>query len=379
MILHLQGVHNASDPFLINFNKIFPNENIVVRFSDGEKKITVIIHEEKKQYKSIKDFTKDFDFSKVSVVVVHYLDFEKELFLFKYISVNIPIIWWMYGGDLYRRLWLNGYKLYAPQTLDYVYSKTINPIRYLRQLRFKLRQRYLDNNILQRIIGVIPCAMPDYTLACSLLNRNIDLVDISPKGIINDLDFSNGNDICVGHSASLTSNHLYALELLKNVDIGESNIYLPLSYSIQSEKYRNAVVEKYSLLFGEKVHFLLEYQDISTYRKSYLNYKLAIFPCWRQEALGNISICFQLGVKVFLSIHNPCYEFFKEQGYYVYSIESIRSSDDLNPLTIEQKKHNLEIYKCIKAERDSIVPTNLRRYFIKYINDQNNTNNEIYY
>ena len=299
--------------------------------------------------------------------MVHYLDFQKERFIYKFVPERVPVVWWMYGGDLYDRLYVKGYKLYAPQTLTYVGRLPKNPISYIRRKRFNWRQKRIDKIILRRIVGVIPCLRPDYALACSLLGREVDLVDITPQGGIDGFPFTNGNDICVGHSASLSSNHLYALDILKKVDTNGSQIVLPLSYTIQSEDYRKAVVERYTQEYGSRAHFLFDYQDLDTYRKGFLNYKVAIYPCWRQEALANVSICFQLGVKVFLSKHNPCLEYYQGRGYYIYELEDIKSPDDLKPLTKEQQIKNKELYDIIKMERDNLVTPNLINYFAKYV------------
>lgn len=366
-ILHIHGHHSASDHFTENFQRLFPGMNIVVKLSAIGNDVTVVKDGEKEQYSDWTTFAKNNDFSEISIVVVHYLDFQKERFIYKFIPERVPIVWWMYGGDLYDRLYLKGYKLYAPQTLHFVRRIPKNPIIYLRRKCFEWRQNRIDKIIWKRIVGVTPCLRPDYALACSLLGREVDLVDITPQGRIDGFPFANGNDICVGHSASLSSNHLYALDILKKVDTNGSNIVLPLSYTIQSESYRKAVKELYTQEYGNRAHFLFDYQDLDTYRRGFLNYKVAIYPCWRQEALANVSICFQLGVKVFLSKHNPCLEYYQGRGYYIYALEDIKSPDDLKPLTKEQQIKNKELYDIIYLERENLVIPNITNYFSKYV------------
>ena len=366
MILHLQGEHSASEFFTRSFYELFPDKNIIIKIPYSGNEVIVVKHGQPQYYWEYKELKKEIDFSEVTIVVVHYMDFNKERFLNKCIPPNVPIVWWMYGHDLYERLWLKGYKLYAPQTLPFVHPKTTNILYGLRRFRFNLRKRYLDKKVLNRIVGVIPCAQPDYKLACKLLERDIDLIDIYPRDVLSITKYSDGEDICVGHSASMTSNHLYALSYLNKIDTGDSNIWLPLSYTIQSEEYRKAVVEQYSSVFGINAHFIFEYQDLESYQKSFLKYKIAIYPSWRQEALGNIFICLQLGVKVFLSLHNPCFEFFREKGFVIFALEDIESSEDLQPLSVEQKRKNRYIYMNLKEERDIVAPANIKAYFKHY-------------
>ena len=366
MILHLQNVHFASDPVINKFETAFPNKNIAIRLQGFDNPVSVIKDGSINHFANAREAAESIDFSIISIVVVYHLDFEKDLFILKYIPQNIPIVWWMYGWDLYLRLWHKGYELYAPQTLPFV-SDGEKGIVLRAKLFLELKyKQYIDKKVQKRIIGVIPCEKPDYNLACLVLGRSVTHVDIYGRSLLHGLPFSTGNDICIGHSASLSGNHLYALDILKKVDICDSNVFLPLSYSVQSESYKTAVVEKYKQHFGEKAQFLFDYQDVDTYRRGFLRYKVAIYPTWRQEALGNIFICFQLGIKVFLSRHNPCLVFFLSQGLFVYALEDIKSVEDLNPLTQEQKEKNLLIYKGIKEERDRVFPENLNRFFARY-------------
>lgn len=369
MILHLVSEHNATSDFLKNFERIFPQGNVVMKFGrrDEYKKVEVTVNGEVKKYKNSHELSKEFDFSRVTIVVVHFLNYSKERFLLKYISNKIPIVWWMYGGDLYTRLQLIGYEVFAHQTLPFVKEKSCGLAHRICHFLIGKRNIYVDKKIIKRICAVIPCEQPDYKLACLLFGRNIDLVDIYPRGINNCSSYSEGCDICIGHSAALSCNHLYALDIIKKVDLGNSDIWLPLSYTINSEKYKDAVVTKFMQQFGDRVHFIYEYQDIDTYLKNFLRYKIAIYPSWRQEALGNIFICFQLGIKVFLSIHNPCFSYYKEMGYLVYSLEDINSNKDLLPLTSSEKVYNRRLFYKIKEERDKVAPSNLVQYFSKYV------------
>lgn len=366
-ILHIIGNHNASSSFVNQIAKVYPYNNIVIKINDNDKVIEVSKDGNQYRFDDYNKFNRLFDISLISVIIVHYLDFSKERFIKHCLNKNTPIIWWMYGQDLYSRLYLKGYNLYAPQTLQFVHYRARNPITYLRHLRFEWRKHRLDKRIFKQIVGVIPCEMPDYELACSLLNRKVDLVDIYTRSFVANDAFSYGNDICIGHSASLTGNHLYAFDHLKGICLKNSEIWMPLSYTVQSEQYRQFVVNTYKREYGDKVHFIFDFQDLETYRANFAKYKVAIYTTWRQEALNNIFTCFQLGIKVYLSKYNPCYKFFKSQGYILYAIEDLACTDELTPLTQEEKIHNRQLFRQIKAQRDEISHSNIRDYFAKYM------------
>ena len=366
MILHIQSDHFASDPCLKRFQAAFPHKNIAVRLHESDKTVTIIKEGEEKLFENAKEATKSIDYSTISIVVVYHLDFQKVLFIVGCVPKQKPIVWWMYGWDLYTRLWHKGYDLYAPQTLSFIKKEKKGLVLKMKLFLEYIYRNYYDKKVLKRIVGVVPCELPDYNLSLSLFKKKVDHIDIFGRSLIQGMTFSTGNDIVVGHSASMSVNHLYALDILKRFDIGDSRIVLPLSYTVQSDLYRRGVMEEYNNRFGSNVRFLLEYQDIETYRNNFLNYKVAIYPSWRQEALGNINICFQLGIKVFLSKHNPCLEYYKEKGFVIYALEEIQGETDLCPLTQEQKEKNLAIYLSIKNERDRVAPINLKAYFAKY-------------
>lgn len=370
MILHIVGVHNATDHFFGLFKSAFPQKNIAIRIKGVGTDFDVLYDDKEINVGNEIELKRIVDFTSVTVVVVHLFSFTKERFVLRNLSNNVPVIWWIYGGDLYNHFLLKkGYKLYAPQTLPYVNKKKAQSIitktKYL--YSYYLRA-IIDKRIIRRVKGIIPCEEPDYSLACWYIGKTVDLVNISPRQNILDYPYANGNDICIGHSASMTNNHLYALDIISKIDIGSSKVVLALSYNIQNEEYRNNVIERYRQVYGDNVKFLMEFQqEEEEYKRSFLNYKVAIFPCWRQEALGNIFTCFQLGVKVYLSKHNPCYSYFIKLGYYVYAIEEIKKREDFEPLSLEEKNTNRKLFIKIKRERDTTSPVILRKYFSQFI------------
>lgn len=367
MILNIVGIHNATKSFTKIFTDAFPDKVVTVCLKGKGNGADLLIEGKEYSFQNEEKLNKMIDYSQISVVIVHLVTFQKERFILKHVSADVPVIWWVYGGDLYNYfLYRHGYALYAPQTLPFVLLKQ-REANIKKKIVDYLYRPIVDKRFLRRIKGIIPCEQPDYDLACELLDRKLDLVNISPRSKTNELPFADGEDICVGHSASMTNNHLYALEILKRIPLEKSKLVLPLSYNVQSENYKEVVMTQYCQYFGDKVSFLLDYQSYDEYKKGYLNYKVAFYPCWRQEALGNIFICLQLGVRVFLSIHNPCYQYFKKLGYYIYAMEDIKGAESLTPLPIEEKEHNRNLYLKISQERNNSISQTVKQYFSQYV------------
>ena len=364
MILHIVSPHNWTKEFLNYFEENIPHNNAVVcLFDDG--RVEYSNGEITETYLNAGAIENKIKLLDISVAVVQHLTPIKKSFIVKYLPARIPIVWWMFGADLYNRfLSKKGYELYAPQTLPFL--KCTIPHQIKRDL-FYLRERYYEAIILKRVIGVIPCDMPDYKLACEVIGRPVDLVFVTPYQDILNLPLCTGHDILVCHSASLTNNHLYALDYMRKWEIGESEIYIPLSYNIQSESYCTAVIEGFRETFGEKTHCLLEFESYNSYINRFLKYKIAVFATWRQEALGNIEICFQIGVKVMMSKHNPYYLYFKSIGLKVFALEEVETKNDLEPLSEEDKIHNREVFYQIISERKERFINDIKTYFSKFI------------
>lgn len=368
MILNIVGIHYVTRPFTKILTDAFPSQIVTICLKGRGKDVDILIDGKEFSLQNEDEVSKQIDFSQISVVVVHLLTLHKELFILKHISPKVPVVWWVYGGDLYNDfLYRKGYILYAPKTLPFVLSTQRDIFIFKRFVYNHLYRPWIDKKFLKRIKGIIPCEQPDYDLACELLGRTLDLVNISPRGKIIELPFAEGDDICIGHSASMTNNHLYALDIIKKIPLGNSKLVLPLSYNVQSLYYKEEVMSQYSQCFGEKVSFLLDYQNIEEYRRGFLNYKAALYPCWRQEALGNIFICLQLGIRVFLSIHNPCYQYLKKLGYYVYAMEDITGLNSLTPLSLMEREHNRNLFMEISQEHNKSIPQIVKDYFFKYV------------
>jgi hypothetical protein len=71
--------------------------------------------------------------------------------------------------------------------------------------------------------------------------------------------------------------------------------------------------------------------------------KAAVFNCYRQMAMGNIFEFLNSGIKIYLSNHNIIYQWLKDLGLKIFTIEEFVSdleSDNLE-LSSEDKERNI--------------------------------------
>lgn len=351
MILHLVTKHRVTNSCLSVFEKRAPGQNIILVLYAMPDSVATVNNGIEVSEENEKRVVDSLDFSKISHVVMHYLTRRAARFVQKYVPEGIPIYWWTYGGDLYQPyLEPRGCNLFytdlTPCRIGWVYMYYRFFETYKQRILFRLGflrgDRYMQTELLNRIKGIIPCIPPDYEMACRYLKKNFKKVRVHPIGIRShyDNEFYNGNCVAIGHSASYSDNHLYALKYLSNIDIKNSIISLTLSYNVNSNKYVEMVKKRYKDRFKEKVSFVEELLSKEDWCKTQEELGTLILPTWRQEALASVYSSFLRGVKLFLSKKGPMYQFFLDYGFKVFAIEDMNQNLFDTPLTEDEKHHN---------------------------------------
>ncbi|MBO7416887.1 MAG: TDP-N-acetylfucosamine:lipid II N-acetylfucosaminyltransferase [Bacteroidaceae bacterium] len=349
------------------FRDELPDQNIVLIFNhfgyqvDGDAVVTD---------KNAGDIAQQIDFSCVSYVIVSFLTGKKISFIKKYVPKHIPVIWWTYGVDLYMTfLEKRGFRVFYsnPDRYRFLGIFSLPLIRLLRLMQNKHIRDVQNEFISDRLFGFVPCIVPEFDLLQSYIDKKIELIRIHPFGASFKFEgrFSQGNDIALGHSASISDNHLYALKYLRQLHLGESNLYLTLSYSNKVPKYTEEVKRKFKKAFGNQVRFIETFMDKPDYLESQFRYKMMILPSWRQEALDNIYTCLQIGIKLVLSDRSIVYQYLKEYGFIVFSIEQLTQIELERPFDLIEKQHNQQLFVRFIEERKSNYYSDFNGYFKK--------------
>ncbi len=132
----------------------------------------------------------------------------------------------------------------------------------------------------------------------------------------------NGN-ILIGNSSSFTSNHLEVFAFLRNINIHEKQIIVPLGYG--NGAYRKFIVKKGNKFFGNTFFPLVDFIQKEQYHELLLGCSVMILNHRKQQALGNIVSALWLGLRIYIRKTTSTYRFFKRNGLIIFSIE-----DDLN-------------------------------------------------
>lgn len=358
-ILHLISDHQVIERTLGVYESVFPGCNEVLVFNpDGNHFKRLKNHYEGKIVTpgNLIAMARGYDYSGITYVIAHFLSMDKVDFI-KYVPSHVHVCWEIYGYDLYNRFLLPlGYKMYY--TPPYVYEKypffrhyfggAFNLLLTLKgaTYRFKWQKKKQFKYISQRVDSIQYCCKYDAQFVEDFAGRKIpsyEVFNYSLSEILGELEgigFFEGKDILIGNSASLSNNHFYIIDYLRNCSMdGDTKLIIPLSYGGTSE-YVEAVASGFKKAFPDRVEVLKDYMPLHEYNRIFLRLKAMVLSSWRQESQGTAIMAFYLGIKVFMSERSPLYKWFLECGFIVYALERMEKDSLQQPLTDEQKYHN---------------------------------------
>lgn len=356
-ILHLIIDHQVIERTLSLYEKVFPDSNDVIIFADKDEYKHLSGHKscERISRKNVKNKGKHYDFSGINYIVAHYLTIEMIDFI-GYAPPKIHVSWEIYGFDLYDQFLAPlGYNLQYVDWIDYkspmlklIYKLSLlNIIYFFRKGRVSqfpfIRKRYFKRitNRLNSVSGS-RCnsvlleqysgkSYSFYETFCYSLKETL--------GSLYNISFFDEKNILIGNSCSLTNNHLYILNYIKDFDIGDSQIIMPLSYG-GYPRYKDDVIVKYSNMFSNNYKCILNYMPLDEYNKIFLTLKTMVMASWREESFGTIIMGLYLGIKIYMSQKSPIYLSLVEEGFRVFKIEGVTNTDFNRPLSLEDKEYN---------------------------------------
>lgn len=153
------------------------------------------------------------------------------------------------------------------------------------------------------------------------------------------IDFPATTRILVGNSTDTSNNHADILWLLRKRGICMP-LYMPMAYA-EAPKHYKTVIKRVLKFLGLDYYIQDELCDYPTYKALLRSCRVAVFGHMRQQSVGNIRTMLRQGSKVFLYKDGINYRYFKDRGFYIYSIEDDLTQQEIDtPLTPEQIAHN---------------------------------------
>lgn len=278
------------------------------------------------------------------------------------------VIWCLWGYELYNNPYLTKYisklmPIYLPLTQPWIEK----PASGLRKLyRFIMQKKnefaiYRDMPRFYRIISRIDYVAPIFQNEMEILNgikgfRAKYFPFQYTRWSMND-EFgwkADGEDkyILVGNSGYPLNNHLQILSQLKDREIMDYTLYLPIAYGNGNSRYNEQL--KATLKDNNFKYILQEsMMPYDEYQKIMSKCSIVIIGSIRQHASDTIYMNLLQGAKVFLYEQSVAYKFLKSEGIKVFSIDHDLTLDNIKKdLSTEDRVLNREkVLELVSKEK----------------------------
>ncbi|RKQ40369.1 TDP-N-acetylfucosamine:lipid II N-acetylfucosaminyltransferase [Enterobacter sp. R1(2018)] len=290
-----------------------------------------------KKYKYIKDWfpenikkqslCKYIINNNIKVVIFHSL---LDKFMVTKLPKNLIIVWCGWGYDYYpylmSGLYPHGMVLTKTKAILNANSKIKNNSligfltgAYRVGRRKLLNLFYPPQKVIKNIDFFIPIISSEFKIikemnpwfTCNYASWNYGTIEDDYS--IDYSEYSAGENILVGNSATPENNHIEAFNyILENINWQQCKIYCPLSYG--NAEYGIKICNYGKKLFGENFIPLLDFMDKKKYNKILASCKLFIFNHIRQQALGNIISGLAMEKTIILNKINPLCSWLEENN-----------------------------------------------------------------
>lgn len=296
-----------------------------------------------KNFEKIKIFNSNIEYIKsfsdphIDIIYFHSLH-PSNYSLLKNIDRNKKVIWWCWGADIYGHFRLLppliNIQLYKPVTLKYFKKKhksLYSFVKYPYWLLCYYYDKYHRRKVLERVDYFSPVLPIEYHLMKKNegFRANPFMLKRGP-GIPEEIEFNPRTipqNILIGNSLTYTNNHLDIFKKIRSYKLSQQKYVLPISYGADYDKLE---FKKIAHLPEESTIWIDNFMPKEQYKNLYSTISHAIFGHLRQQAMGNVFMCFSRGIKVFLYSDSIAYKSLKNDGYIIFSIDH-----DMSPIALQ--------------------------------------------
>lgn len=358
MILHIVSDEKFIDKAYRMFEKVSPGNNKFIMESNKQRGFKYIKDTPVTVVSRYKFLSKKFaqSLAQYDFIIFHALFTDDYLQLAMNADKNIKFVWIGWGSD-YN--FINGDLFLKKTSKLYQSISKANKISIKEKIKQKIK-KFINKKIFLRDVSDRKKAINRINYFAPVLEEEYFLVkksfkNFKPKfidwnyGSVGDslggcLDKKiNGNNILIGNSASFENNHLEAFDKVKKLNIGKRKIIVPLSYG--NEIYAREIIKYGQKMFGDHFYPLVDFMSIIEYHKIISSCSIVVMNHLRQEATGNITIMLYLGAKIFLNKENQFFQFLKNRGAIIFTMDELNNENICNNLTYEEVEVNRNILR----------------------------------
>jgi hypothetical protein len=351
-VIHITADDKFFDGPFYWFESDLSLENKAYLTEFGHKRLKFIKSKDKVQILECKSVLKQILVAGDYDVVFFYSLPVERWWMVEAIPKEKVIIWWEWGFELYGSREglepLINISRYKPITEKYVKRRLRTFVQKL-IVFFKYRGKKIDlyeqrKRVLKRIDYLMPVLPIDYE--CLRQYPEFNAKEFYKLGCTS---FSYKTDIrpaeggiLLGNSALVSNNHLDIWDSLEKTGIAGRKIIVPLNYG---ESDTAAYVSRKIKSCSNEVMMLRTFMPRKDYFDLIDGCSYAVFGAMRQQAVANIRNCIRTGIKVFLYKDSMCYKSLTASGYKVFAIEDMDITALSTPMTVEDNKHNVEVFE----------------------------------
>lgn len=356
MYINIIDATILSNGIIKSFTKHLPNSIFYINgnYVGSEKNVIAANFE---NFENLKSIINEINQYKEATVIFHFMNSQKR-FIINNLNQNIKVVWCIWGHDLYESnsSFIN-FSVYDTLTQKYINQNTTNVSAFKKRLRAVInriktkktpKQHFLEfikqvdaisyivplEESLIRNLGVIKPSL--------LLYHDPEYLEFTP---IDEFEFNTKKNILIGNSGALSNNHLDAFDLIKNEDIEDRKIIVPLSYG-GNKTYINYVINKGKEQFGDNFYPILDRLSLEEYSKLLESCGIVIFNHKRQQAVGNLLSLIGRGSKIIFHPENPVYKYYSSYGMNLDNTKDFT----LDSLSMNKVVENQKIIKDIYNE-----------------------------
>jgi len=300
-------------------------------------KLTFSIDGVRNFYVSKKDISMSIiNNNNIEAIFVHFLTHHEVVFL-KNNKISIPIVWLYWGADAFSLpLFFNNF---VGTKTKYFYQRWLfKSKRYRRYFSFLMKDKFrhflnFKNDVKDKIYAmnsfhyIVPIIPQDYTILKSKYPfisgefYHFNYVTSIFLQDVNKLLFNNGKNVLLGNSATITNNHIEALDKLNLVDMANRKVIVPLTYG--NSDYKGFILDFIKNYRNFEIEVISEFMEFDKYTEIIGSCEIIVMNHYRQQALGNIILGLIFGCSIYLSEKSSIYYYLIDNGIKVYSIENL--------------------------------------------------------
>lgn len=308
--------------------------------------------------------------SRCAAVFLHAMNYKRQQIALR-LPDNIVKVWFIWGYDLYLNWPALSRGIFDALTASYLRSRSgASNWERIKFSRFGLRlfRKSVDSNRLPVVFDkalhrfypvsfykavrsmdvVVPIVPTEYELVESLgvsavyapfTYGNLEhlLGDKISENVLH------SRHILVGNSADPSNNHVDVFEKLSRLDLGDKQVYVPLSYAGDAA-YKAFVIERGFHYLGDRFVPLTDFMKLEDYNRIIAGCGFLIFNHIRQQGVGNIIAMGAMGAKIFLNEKSPVFKYYKDLGIALYATSELSNATVSTNLDPELWAHNRKIY-----------------------------------